>query len=230
MTAFSIALIDFDGTLVATHPAVAACVRATLGEGGHVMPSDPEISAVIAQGLPLPETFRVLAPALAADDVEGCVTRYRIHYPALDAARSVLYETVQPSLGRLAAMGVSLVVLSNKGRVAVDAALTRFGLAPHISHVLAAEPDQPTKPDPEVFHRRIAPLFGARPAADYIMVGDTEADLRFARIVGVTSCWVSYGYGDAQACRSLAPDYEIATFSELIDLMGGRSRRPHHGV
>jgi phosphoglycolate phosphatase len=50
------------------------------------------------------------------------------------------------------------------------------------------------------------------------MVGDTEADLRFARAVGIRSCWASYGYGDGDACRALAPDYEIAAFPELIEI------------
>jgi phosphoglycolate phosphatase len=230
MAAFGIALIDFDGTLVATHPAVAACLRRTLEEAAHAVPPDHEIAAVIARGLALPETFRAVAPALAADQVERCVDRYRIHYPAFGLARSVLYEGVQTSLSRLSAMGVAVVVLSNKGHAAVDAALAHFGLASSVRHVLADEPGQPTKPDPDVFHRRIAPLFAARPSADYIMVGDTEADLRFAQAVGVRSCWASYGYGHVEACRSIAPDYEIARFSELIDIVGGRTARPQHGV
>jgi phosphoglycolate phosphatase len=54
---------------------------------------------------------------------------------------------------------------------------------------------------------------------DYIMVGDTEADLCFARDVGIMSCWASYGYGDRDGCRALAPDYEIAAFPGLIQIV-----------
>jgi len=51
------------------------------------------------------------------------------------------------------------------------------------------------------------------------MVGDTEADLHFARDVGIRSCWASYGYGDHDGCRALAPDYEIATFPGLLEIV-----------
>jgi phosphoglycolate phosphatase len=115
-------------------------------------------------------------------------------------------------------MGICIVVLSNKGRVAVDASLARFGLANSVRYVLADEPGQPTKPDPDVFYRRVVGLFGTHLSSEYIMVGDTEADLRFARAVGIRSCWASYGYGDREGCQALAPDYEIAAFPDLIEI------------
>ena len=34
------------------------------------------------------------------------------------------------------------------------------------------------------------------------MVGDTAADIAFAKAVGIAGCWVSYGYGDADRCLS----------------------------
>jgi phosphoglycolate phosphatase len=219
MNAISIALVDFDGTLVATHLAVAECMRRTLGERREGVPLDNEISAVIARGVSLAEAFQLLSPRLTSNQIEECVSRYRLLYPQIDIARSVPYEGVQSSLCRLRSMGICTVVLSNKGRAAVEASLARFGLAESVRYVLADEPGEPTKPDPDVFYRRVVGIFGARPGSDYIMVGDTEADLRFARAVGIRSCWASYGYGDRDGCRALAPDYEIATFPGLIEIV-----------
>jgi phosphoglycolate phosphatase len=219
MEALSIALVDFDGTLAATHLAVAECLRRTLGECGAEVPRGSDVSAIIARGFPLAEAFRLLSPGLAPDQVEACVRRYRVLYPDIDMVRSVLYDGVQSSLRRLQAMGICIVVLSNKGRAAVEASLARFGLAESVGYVLADEPGEPVKPDPNVFYRRVAGIFGARPGSDYIMVGDTEADLRFARVVGIRSCWASYGYGDREGCRALAPDYEIASFPGLIEVV-----------
>jgi phosphoglycolate phosphatase len=218
MNGFSIALVDFDGTLAASHLAVAECLRRTLGERCEEMPRDDDISAVIARGVPLAQAFRLLSPGLAADQIEGCVRRYRVLYPEIDIVRSALYDDVQPSLRRLRTMGICIVVLSNKGRAAIEASLARFGLAESVGYVLADEPGEPTKPDPEVFYRRVAGIFGARPGSDYMMVGDTEADLRFARVVGIRSCWASYGYGNREGCRALAPDYEIASFPGLVEI------------
>jgi hypothetical protein len=47
----------------------------------------------------------------------------------------------------------------------------------------------------------------------------TGVGLRFARAVGIRSCWASYGYGDRDGCRALAPDYEIAAFPGLIEIV-----------
>jgi phosphoglycolate phosphatase len=219
MTGFEIALLDFDGTMAATRPGVAACLRRTLTELHRTEPDEAALSAVIARGLDLGDTFRRLAPRLSESEIEACVIRYRVHYPTVGIAGTLLYDGVASTLRKLRDMGVSLVVLSNKGRVAVDATLARFGLTDSIDHVLAEEGGAPVKPHPDLFHRRIAALFGARSASDYLLVGDTEADLRFARAVGIAACWAGYGYGDPLACRALAPGHEIAAFPELIEIV-----------
>jgi HAD superfamily hydrolase (TIGR01509 family) len=159
------------------------------------------MAAVIARGPSLADAFHQLSPGLTPDQVEQCVIRYRVLYPEIDIARSVLYDGVQSTLQRLHDAGICIVVLSNKGRAAVEAAVARFGLTDSVRYVLADEPGQPTKPDPDVFYRRVVGLFGARPSSNYLVVGDTEADLRFARAVGIRSCWATYGYGDRDACR-----------------------------
>ena len=216
--AFRIALIDLDGTLVATHPTIRECLHRALQAQGRPIPADSAISAVVASGLTLPDTFLALSPGLMAGEVDECVRCYRRHYPEVDAERSILFDEVAASLARLRALGIALVVLTNKGWEAASATLERLGLADSIDHLLAARQDEPTKPDPDLFHRRLVPLLGHHPLGDYLMVGDTEIDLRFARNVGIKSCWTSYGYGDGARCRALGPDYEIASFAELVDL------------
>lgn len=226
MTAFRIALLDYDGTLAITRPAVADCLRRTLLERGEAAPAASRLSAVIASGVPLAEAFEALSPHLNSGQVEHCVKRYREHYPQADHSMTVLYEGVQDAIRGIHDLGVAIVVLSNKGRVAVESALQRFKLQDMVSHVLAADPGMPTKPHPDVFHRRVAPLFGDREASDFLMIGDTAADIRFAQAVGIASCWASYGYGDRDGCRALAPDYEISRFSEAIEIARNGGREP----
>jgi phosphoglycolate phosphatase len=216
MPSFTIALIDFDGTLVATRPAIVECARQTLIAEGFPVPPTEEVSAVIASGVSLAEACALLLPGLLVEQIEACVRRYRTLYPAIDLAHSRPYDGVRATLRRLVELGVAIALLSNKGRAAVEAALTRYGWAESVGHILADEAGLPTKPDPAVFSRRIEPIFGERPRSAYLMIGDTAADLQFARAVGIRSCWANYGYGDPLACRSLRPDHEIAGFAELV--------------
>jgi phosphoglycolate phosphatase len=163
MGAFNVALVDFDGTLVNTRGAVVECIRSVLKEHSSRERPEMDISQVIARGATLLEALQRLMPDLeSGQQVQECVKRYRVRYPAFDAAQSVLYDGVQSTVRCLATSGIEVVVMSNKGRAAVEASLARFGLADSFAHVLADDPGEPTKPDPEVFHRRVVGIFGVR--------------------------------------------------------------------
>lgn len=60
----------------------------------------------------------------------------------------------------------------------------------------------PRKPDPGSWTMAIKPAFEQRAevvglqAEDVLVVGDTEADIRYAWNIGARSVWCSYGYGE----------------------------------
>lgn len=53
-------------------------------------------------------------------------------------------------------------------------------------------------------------VFGACPGQ-----GDTETDLRFARNVGLSSCWAIYGYGKEAQCNAVGFDYLLDQLESL---------------
>ena len=220
-------LLDFDGTLAATQVAVIECVRRTSIELGHGSVEAERVSEAIARGLPLPDTFAAVVQGLTLRQVATCVDVYRELYAAADAEHSNLFAGVWTTTQSIHQAGLNLAVLSNKGPAAIAHALGRFGLTSFIACVLAAEPGLPTKPDPAVFDLRIAPAFPSAARSAFLMVGDTSADIRFAKTVGIGSCWASYGYGDPVACRELAPDYEIGCFAELLSILMLPEKPPH---
>ncbi|SEQ64958.1 phosphoglycolate phosphatase [Faunimonas pinastri] len=223
MSHFDVFLFDYDGTLAATRNAVVECLSRTLGERGFVA-SPAEIAAVVASGVPLEGAFAALLPEEARTDADECVRRYREHYPEVDRERSGLFDGAAETLAALRAAGGRIVVLSNKGRVAIEAALERFGLQDTVDAVLAADPGAPVKPDPAVFARRVSPLFRDLPSQAFVMVGDTSADIGFAQAAGIASCWARYGYGDGAACLAMKPDFIIGALPEMLSLQAPASR------
>jgi phosphoglycolate phosphatase len=221
-----VVLLDFDGTIAATHPAVVECVLRTTVELGYGPIDREKVSAAIAAGLTLQTTFTSVIEGLTPHQLASCVDLYRETYATIDAQHSRLFEGVWTTLQRIHLAGVHLAVLSNKGPVAIGEALRRYRLAPFITRILGAEQGLPTKPDPALFELRVAPAFPSVPRSDFLMVGDTIADIRFAKTIGVRSCWASYGYGDPLACRQLAPDYEIGCFSALLSVLGLVEQEP----
>jgi phosphoglycolate phosphatase len=214
-----VVLFDFDGTLAATHLAVIECVNRTSVKLGYKLVERDKISMAIAEGLSLPETLTTAIPGLTPHQVAAGVDVYRGLYAKADLEHSRLFDGVRTTIETIHEAGVRLAVLSNKGPIAIAGALQRFGLASYIAQVLAAGPGLPTKPDPALFDLRIAPAFPNVPRSAFLMVGDTAADIRFAKSLGIPSCWASYGYGDPIVCKQLAPEHEISCISELLSVI-----------
>jgi hypothetical protein len=84
MRAFNVALLDFDGTLVDTRGAVVECIRSILREHSWRERPETDISQVIATGAPRFEALQRLMPDLESGQVQECVRRYRVRYPAFD--------------------------------------------------------------------------------------------------------------------------------------------------
>jgi phosphoglycolate phosphatase len=218
MSRFDVFLFDYDGTLAATRNAVVKCLSRTLAERAADV-SVTQIEAVIASGVPLEEAFPALVPALAQADIDVCVHRYRALYPDIDREASVLFDHVAATLTTLRRDGRKIVVLSNKGRGAIEASIGRLSLHDKVDFILPADPGEPVKPNPEAFSRRVQPLFESVPSSRFLMVGDTSADIAFAKAAGIASCWASYGYGDAAQCQSMKPDFIIHAFADLLSVL-----------
>ncbi len=215
MPPFQVYLLDYDGTLADTRPAAIACLTRTLHERNATAPED-RIKAVIASGMTLEFAIATLLPGLADDEIPGCVTQYRARYTDIDRQMTALFAGARETMTRLHEDGRKIVVLSNKARAALEDALARFGLLDMASAVLAADPGVPIKPDPQAFHQRVRPLFDGLVPSDFVMVGDTAADIAFAQAAGIASCWTRYGYGDADRCLAMKPDFVADALPELL--------------
>ncbi len=212
---FRVYLFDFDGTIAATRPAARACLVRAVQEHGTTV-GEADADAVIGSGAPLDVAVAALAPGLTRAEIAACVARYRALYPDIDREMTTLYDGVRETIAALHHDGRAVVVMSNKGRAALEAALARFGLLDKMHAVLADDPGVPLKPDPQAFHQRVRPLFDDLDPGACLMVGDTAADIAFAQAAGIACCWASYGYGNAAACLAMRPDFVIDSLTDLV--------------
>ena len=227
MNGYEVVLLDFDGTICDTREAVVSCMVETIAREGGPIPTRQAACALIAKGLTLGDTLRRLAGTQAGSaivDPQRLIASYRALYPSLATAKSVLYPGVKPMLEEAARRGIGLAIVSNKGEQAILRTLERFEIDV-FSLVAAERPNLRPKPDPAAFTSLVARRFPNVPHDRFLMVGDTPADLGFARNAGIASCWAQYGYGDPEACRAMAPDHAIAAFAELRGVLNTR-RRP----
>ncbi|KAI0133999.1 hypothetical protein BJ170DRAFT_705493 [Xylariales sp. AK1849] len=105
---------------------------------------------------------------------------------------------------------------TNKGVAAVVTALEnhgRGGVVPNDLFVGDKAPGATRKPDPTSYVNVLLPaLKGA-------WVGDTTADIKFARNIGAKSVWCRYGYGDKSLCEGLQPDFIVNSLNEVVGIL-----------
>lgn len=229
-------IFDFDGTLFDTHTSIAHTLALTFS---HLLPptqpppSHPAIAASIAAGLSLPQTITQLypssphVPALDARLLDHFLAEYRSLYRTHGTPLIQPFAHVQELLRDLRARSIPCAILSNKGIAAVRHVLAVHDLSSLVELVVGdGEPvDCPRKPDPGSWMMAIKPAFeqragvGSLSAEDVLVVGDTEADIRYARNIGARSVWCSYGYGEQGRCRELKPEFVVGSLEEVKGLL-----------
>jgi len=221
MNAFKAIAFDYDGTLFDTRQAIVHCIQRAFEECGRPRPAHDAVSGTVKSGIALQDTFLVLDEALRSDRaaLHELIRIYRILY--LDEGTALLkpFAGVKEALQQLHAGGAKCIVVSNKGTVAIRRSLDESGIGPFVELILGDEPGIPRKPDPALMTDHILPQYPLLQRQRILMVGDTETDILFAKNSGLSCCWASYGYGEAERCRALGPDYEISDIGQLPALV-----------
>lgn len=218
---YRLIILDFDGTLCATHQAIVYCVQQAYERHKFPSPDAAAVESGIRLGLGMENMLKELSPTLRPSDIRLLLESYEQLYLDEGEAKSFPFDDARAVLDQLHRAGKILTVVSNKAIAAVRASLTRFELRQYIQIIVGDEPNLPKKPDPTCYFTIIQPAFPKILPTEILMVGDTTADLLFARNIGALSCWASYGYGSAQDCLSLNPDYSISRLRDLITIVEG---------
>lgn len=208
-------LIDFDGTLCDSRPAIVAAMNAHLQTNAPQFFDPDLLLALIGAGHSIQECLAQCG--VPVSDIPRQVLEYRKLYKQFEHY-AVLYPGVISTLAALQARGHRFLLLSNKGQAAIDKAIQRFQLQPYFEACLAEQTHLPNKPDAAVFSARIAPLFPELLPSQCVMVGDTRADLQFAKNIGAKAAYAAYGYGHEQDCHAVGFDYRLSCFAELLKI------------
>lgn len=134
-----------------------------------------------------------------------------------------------------------MVVVSNKGIKAVEAVLKNAEMDGLVEMVLGDMPGVRRKPDPMSYFEIIAPAFEQKGGDEHgdgsdedevrhadrldpknvLIIGDTAADIQFARNIGAIACWAKYGYGHKEECEKLGPELVVDSLEEVQRLVCG---------
>ena len=216
---YGLVLLDFDGTLVDSLPAMVDATARTFLDAGLPEPDPLAVRAAMADGRGLEYALTRLHPTLHPDQVPHWVATWRNTY---DNHSVALVKPFDGALGALAAMrraGARLAVVSNRDEPALRRAAEHMGIAPLVDALVGDVDGQPKKPTLEMFTTRLQPLLPGRNHSSGMVVGDSLADLEFAHVIGFDACWAAYGLGDPEACLAAQPEHRIDHVTQLAALV-----------
>ncbi len=218
MTPPSVILFDFDGTLCHSLDTNTRCLRATFAHFSLPCPTAASLASFFSSGQPI----HVMITRLVAPHSHTGITStevfsyYRQHYLSFALEHSTLYSGCLPTLTALRKES-ELVVVSNHHQEPLRILIDHFGLQPLFSAVHGCTAEAQLKPAPWFFDRLVAPAYPKLKACDFLMVGDTSADIGFARACGMPIAWARYGYGNISASDQAHLDYTLDSLPSLLD-------------
>ena len=211
--AVDLMVFDLDGTLADSLPDLTVAANYA-GRRLGLPERLPEVVAGMIGGGERKFMERLAGPGNQAL-VDDLLALYLDYYSAHCAELTRLYPGVRETLEKLA--GKNLAVLSNKLQRLTEQVLQALGIAHFFRACRGGGPELPLKPSPEPLTALIRDL-GAEPGRT-LMVGDKLADLSTARGAGARMAVVTYGYGDLESLRAAAPDFLLARFDQLVEIV-----------
>ena len=213
--AMKAAVFDLDGTLIDSLPGIANSLNAAMRELGEPEFSFENVRSFIGDGA---YVFAQRACAAAdIDEVNAVHDYFKVAYEDLWKSGTVLYEGVFEMLEKLKQKDVPLAVVSNKPHhftSKICAALFPQGT---FSCVMGQKDDVPKKPAPDSVWNTLKEMGVA--IEDAVYIGDSTVDIETARVSGLTSLAVSWGYHDEPMLRDMSPEYLVGTVLELYDTL-----------
>jgi phosphoglycolate phosphatase len=205
-------VFDLDGTLVDSRPEIVRAMR----QAWHAeMGAEPFPDERLRIGPPLMATLAALAPSLDARALEGLASAFRASYDASDFSATLPYPGIVDALDALRSRGEMLAIATNKRRTPTRAIVARWfpDRFERIACVDGCVPDDGAAPGTKA--SMLEWLIRGAPG-ETVMVGDSVADIRAARSVGVASIAVTWGYEDATELAAARPDHLVREVSSLL--------------
>jgi phosphoglycolate phosphatase len=149
--------------------------------------------------------------------LEGAVKLYREYFSKHGMYENKIYDGIPELLEKLHERSVDIFLVTSKPKIYAKEILKHFNLISHFKNIYGSELTvQNTGKDilinQTINEENIKNL-------NTIMVGDRKYDVLGAKVNGVKSAAVTYGYGSLQELKDCNPDYIVNSVLELEMLL-----------
>ena len=211
-------MLDFDGTIARTIPAILHASEKMLGMHGYTI--DPE-QVERNFGLALPEAFRCFSndPNIDDETMEQMILEFNSIYKNECEPLIELFNGVIETLDTLKKAGVTLLIASNNIRSVLNRLTARLNISQYFDGIVCADDVVNAKPAPDIALLGLE-RYNAE-ASEALVVGDSTFDMDMGRGAGCDLCGVTFGSHTAEMLRATGARYIIDSFSELQKIVLG---------
>ena len=218
MANYKVVMLDFDGTIARTIPAILHASEKMLKMHGYGI--DP-VQVERNFGLALPEAFRCFANDPNIDDrtMEQMIIEFNDIYRNECEPLIELFDGVDVTLDALKRAGVTLLIASNNIRSVLERLTTRLNIAHYFDGIICADDVMNTKPAPDIALLALE-RYNVK-GNEALVVGDSTYDMDMGRGAGCDLCGVSFGSHTPEMLRDKGAHYVIDHYSELRKIVLG---------
>lgn len=191
MKKYKYLLFDLDGTLTDPGEGITNSVTYALKKWGIGVTDKKELYCFI--GPPLSASFKKYF-GFDDEDALKCVEYYREYFRDRGIFENQVYQGVSELLCRLKAEGYVLVLATSKPEGFAKIILEHFDLAKYFDFVAGASMDESRNKKADVI-RYALDMAKIEDRSLALMIGDRDQDMLGAKINGLDSLGVLYGYG-----------------------------------
>ena len=218
MANYKVVMLDFDGTIARTIPAILHASEKMLKMHGYGI--DP-VQVERNFGLALPEAFRCFANDPDIDDrtMEQMIVEFNDIYRNECEPLIELFDGVDVTLDALKRAGVTLLIASNNIRSVLERLTTRLNIAHYFDGIICADDVVNTKPAPDIALLALE-RYNVK-GNEALVVGDSTYDMEMGRGADCHLCGVSFGSHTPEMLRDKGAHYVIDHYSELRKIVLG---------
>lgn len=206
---------DLDGTLTDPGIGITNSVAYALEKWNIKVSDRTELYKFI--GPPLIDSFGKYY-GFSEEECRKAVMYYREYFSTKGLYENEVYEGVVQLLTKLKEAGKKLVVATSKPDKFAVTILKHFDLYKYFDFVAGASMDETRTKKEEVIAYALESL-GIKDVSEVVMVGDREHDVLGAKVFGMDSIGVLYGYGDREELGKAGATYIVGSVEEILKLV-----------
>lgn len=200
-----ILLFDLDGTLTDPKEGITRCVDHALRHFGIQTEDLDALTKFI--GPPLIDSFMEFY-GFDEEKAKLAIEKYRERFSTVGVFENRVYPGIADMLAHLQDAGKTLALATSKPWVFAERILEKFELAPYFSVVVGSELDGRRNAKAEVIAEVLARLqLSKKDRGRCMMIGDRRHDILGAKVNGIASLGVRFGYAEPGELEKAGADY-----------------------